>query len=295
LKATNISNIVKANNIKNDIKYMTDREFRLFSELIYNGLGIKMPPNKKLMLSSRLRKRLIEVGAKSYKEYYDYISKPDCDDNEFNRMIDAVTTNKTDFYREPIHFNVLKGEVLPILTQRERFKKEKIINIWSAGCSTGEEPYTLGFVLSDYFLGDNNAFIILATDISKQVLKKGASAIYNEEQINQIPKIVQKKYLLKGVGSKKGFYRIVPELRQKVEFRQLNLLETKFNIKTPMDIIFCRNVIIYFDRKTQIDLFDKFYNNIVPGGYLFVGSSESLHGISDKFKVVGPNIYQRPS
>ncbi len=273
---------------------MSDKEFSLFSTLIYNRLGIKMPPVKKLMLTSRLMKRLKVHGLRSYKDYYDFLCSEKGESEEFNKMIDAVTTNKTDFFREPDHFNILTKTVLPELILTENFIERKVINIWSAGCSTGQEAYTLTMVMSEFFNGMKSKFSILATDISPKVLQAGYDAIYTESVIEPIPDYMRQKYLMRGTGDKSGLFRIIPPLRERVTFKQLNLMDNQFNVPMNMDIIFCRNVIIYFDKETQVELFKKFYKHLVPGGYLFIGSSETLYGINNDFIPAGPTVYKKP-
>jgi chemotaxis protein methyltransferase CheR len=272
---------------------MTDMEFELFSNMIYSVTGIKMPPVKKLMLTSRLSKRMKALEIKSYSQYYDYICSPEGRSAEFHRMIDAVTTNKTDFFRESDHFSILAERVIPELTARTRFMQGNPINIWSAGCSTGEEPYTIGMVASDYFGENRSSVSILATDISTRVLETAVNGIYTENAIKPIPLYLRKKYILRGKGDKAGLFRISPDIRKMVTFRKLNLMDKRLIPGAEMDIVFCRNVIIYFDRGTQAELFDKFYDTMAPGGYLFIGSSETLHGISDKFIPAGPTVYRK--
>jgi len=276
------------------ITSMSDNEFSLFSKLIYSRLGIKMPYTKKLMLISRLTKRLRTLGISSYREYYDFLCTEKGESEEFNKMIDAVTTNKTDFFREPDHFDILIKKVLPDLVESEIFNERKMVNIWSAGCSTGEEAYTLTMVMSEFFSGARNKFRILATDISPRVLQAGYEAVYTESAIEPIPLSLRQKYIMRGTGEKKGFFRIIPALREKVTFKQLNLMDAQFNVGTQMDIIFCRNVIIYFDKETQVGLFKKFYKNLAPGGYLFIGSSETLYGVNNDFIPAGPTVYRKP-
>jgi chemotaxis protein methyltransferase CheR len=278
------------------VMIMNDKEFALFSTLIYNRLGIKMPPVKKLMLTSRLMKRLKVLGLRSYKDYYDYLSTDIGKSQEFNKMIEAVTTNKTDFFREPDHFNILVKKVLPDIVESEKFIERKMVNIWSAGCSTGQEAYTLTMVMSEFFSGmkSNGKFSILATDISPKVLQAGYDAIYTESVIEPIPLAMRQKYLMRGTGDKSGLFRMIPSLREKVTFKQVNLMDSQFNVGTDMDIIFCRNVIIYFDKDTQKELFKKFYKHLVPGGYLFIGSSETLYGINNDFIPAGPTVYRKP-
>ncbi|MDD2391098.1 MAG: chemotaxis protein CheR [Desulfobacterales bacterium] len=213
---------------------------------------------------------------------------------EFTQLIDSVTTNKTDFFRESGHFTHLVQKILPGMTRAQPYNSRIKLNIWSAGCASGEEPYTLSMILSDFISSNPGIdFSILATDISTRVLSDAINATYPEEAVKPIPIKFKRKYLMKGTGSKAGYYRIVPEIRKYISFRWLNFLDNDFGINNPMDIIFCRNVIIYFDRKTQQGLINKFYNQLKPGGYLFLGHSETLNGIDSRFDSVAPTIYQK--
>jgi chemotaxis protein methyltransferase CheR len=182
---------------------------------------------------------------------------------------------------------------LPNLMKSRRFLARGTVNIWSAACSTGEEPYTLAMVLADYFAGHTGDYCILASDISHEVLAKARKAIYSKECTNTIPTAMKYKYLMRGTGSQNGKYRIVPELRKKITFTHMNLMNRNFNVCTPMDMIFCRNVIIYFDKETNIRLMKRFYEHLAPGGYLFIGHSETLTGVNSQFRLVAPTIYQR--
>jgi len=280
-----------------NLAVMSDSEFNFFSEFVYRECGIIMPPKKKLMLTSRLRKRLKHLGMSSFKAYYDYITSAEGIKNEFVPMIDVVTTNKTEFFREEAHFTYLMEEALFELIKSVNFRNSNRLNAWSAGCSTGEEPYTLGIVLSEFFSGvgrGSDSFRILATDISTQVLESGLRAIYSDDVIGPVPEKMRKKYFMKGKGKQEGFFRVVPELRDRIEFRRLNFMDNTFNIKESMDIIFCRNVVIYFDKDTQRKLFKKFYNQLSPGGFMLIGNSETLHGINEDFIMVAPNTYRKP-
>lgn len=287
---------------------MSDRLFKSFSEFIYKECGIKLPLAKKTMLTVRLLKRLRALGMNSFGQYYDYICSPDGRCEKFTNMINAVSTNKTDFFREPEHFNFLRNQVLPDIVRLKNNGDRKKLNLWSAGCSSGEEPYTLAMVLSEFFNEIQNKaranakpttqpldwFSILATDISTQVLETAKKAIYPKQTVEPVPPMMKRKYLMRGIGSQKGFCRVVPELQSRITFQRLNFMESNFGIQMPMDIIFCRNVIIYFDHQTQIRLFEKFYNQLVPGGYLFIGHSESLHGINNRFRLVANTTYRKP-
>jgi chemotaxis protein methyltransferase CheR len=252
----------------------------------------------------------------SFGQYYDYVCSTKGRREELIRMIDVVSTNKTDFFREPSHFDFLRNRLLPHCVNSKNYNVRKKIHIWSAGCSSGEEPYTLAMVLSDFFNGRINKdqvnakptarpifnsavqspdpFAILGTDISTRMLATAKKAIYPKKTIEPVPPMMKRKYLMRGKGFQKDFCRIVPELRSCVNFQRLNLTDRDFGMRIPMDIIFCRNVIIYFDRQTQIALFEKFYDQLVPGGHLFIGHSESLHGINDRFETVVTTIYRKP-
>ena len=253
-------------------------------------------PAKKTMLTARLTKRLRTLGISSFHEYFDFVRNSKDRSDELVRMIDVVTTNKTDFFCESQHFDFLVQNALPDLVRNRRMGPAGKLNIWSAGCSSGEEPYTLGMVLSEFFRNQRGGgFSILATDISTRVLAVAQRGIYEERLVEPVPRQMKRRYLMRGKGSQEGFCRVVPELRKCMQFRRLNLIEGRnFGLRTGMDIIFCRNVIIYFDRKTQIRLFEKFYNQLEPGGYLFIGHSETLHGINDQFLSVGTAVYQKP-
>lgn len=274
---------------------MSDSEFRRFSEFVYDKCGIKLPPAKKHMLTARLSKRLRALGILTFKEYYKYILNPKVDPDELTRMIDVVTTNKTEFFRESAHFDFLKNQALPALIRSGRISARRKLYVWSAGCSTGEEPYTLAMVLAEFFSRNNSGdFSILATDISTRVLETAKRAVYDENVIKPVLPLLKRKYLMHGKGSQAGFFRVVPELRGFITFRRLNFMDADFKIRTPVDILFCRNVVIYFDKQTQAELFRKFYSILTPGGYLFIGNSETLQGINERFVGVAATVYRKP-
>jgi chemotaxis protein methyltransferase CheR len=275
---------------------LSERDFLRFSDFIFSECGIKLTPAKKTMLSVRLFKRLRTLGMTSFRQYFEYVSSPKGRTEELVHMIDVVSTNKTDFFREPGHFDFLMRQSLPNLIRTNRFSSLNKLNVWSAGCSSGEEPYTLAMVLADFFekrhAGD---YTVLGTDISTRVLALARRGIYPETVVKPIRPMLKHKYLMRGKGSWEGYYRIVPELCNHVIFQRLNLNEGRnFGINRLMDIIFCRNVIIYFDRQTQIKLFEKFYAQLAPGGYMFIGHSETLHGINGQFTPMAPSIYRKP-
>ena len=275
---------------------MTEREFSRFAEFIYDQCGIKMPPAKKTMLEARLQKRLRALRMGSFQDYADYLFSHEGAGLELVHLIDVVTTNKTDFFREPAHFDYLVSTALPELAASRGTGFRKGLAIWSAGCSSGEEPYTLSMVLAE-FAEQNQGFSynILATDICTTVLDKAKLAIYDEERVEPVSLPLKRKYLLRGKDGQRGFVRVVPELRSRIRFRRLNFMDDDFGLRDPMDIIFCRNVIIYFDKRTQERLLTKFCRHLIPGGYLFMGHSETLSGLDVPLVQVASTIYRKPA
>jgi len=278
------------------IKEMSDRDFTLFSRFIYDQCGIKLPQIKKTMLTVRLSKRLRALKIASFKDYYKFITSDKGREKELVDMINVVTTNKTNFFRESKHFDLLVQKVVPELLQCQPDLRYKSLNIWSAGCSTGEEPYTIAMVMDEYI--NNHVYLnyaILCSDISTRVLQKASKGIYEDALLEGMPGQYLRKYMMRGKGNNKGKNRVVPELRDRLTFRRINLNSgPDFGIKTLMHVIFCRNVIIYFDRETQIKLFNKYYRQLHPGGYLFIGHSETLHGINDQFIPADVSVYRKP-
>jgi len=274
---------------------LSTKDFQRLSSFIYNELGIKMPDSKRTMLTGRLAKRLRANGLDSFTHYCDFVFSPEGQDRELVHLLDVVTTNKTDFFREPAHYDQLVQTVLPTLLRENGLGAGRKCRIWSAGCSTGEEPYTLSMVLSEFAARQPGGFPfeILATDISTRVLDVARRGVYPENRIQPIPQGLRKKYLLRGKDRNNPEVRIVPELRSLVKFGRLNFMDREFGLSDPMDIIFCRNVIIYFDKPTQEQLMGKFCQNLRPGGFLLVGHSESLQGYDVPLIQVAPTIYRR--
>ena len=273
---------------------MSDNEFLKFSSLVYDACGIKMPPAKQTMLVSRLSKRLRELGISSFGEYYDFLVSAEGKAGELFLMIDVVTTNKTDFLREPSHFDMLARQVVPDLISRRGGKGvERNLNIWSAACSTGEEPYTIAMILAETASRDLAfRFKILATDVCSQVLEKASMGIYVHDRVQPLPMELRKKYLMKSRNDA-ALVRIVPGLRSRVRFRRLNFMDRDFGINEMMDVVFCRNVLIYFDRATQEKVLGRICRYLAPGGYLFLGHSESIHGLNVPVTRVSATVYQR--
>lgn len=272
---------------------LSNRDFHRLSKYIYSHTGIKMPITKKSMLQARLQKRLRHLQLNSYEEYCNLVFNDQCPQDELVHMIDVVTTNKTDFFREPEHFIYLMQEALPTLI-RERNLWGHELRVWSTACSSGQEPYTLAMVLANYAETHQGfSYSILGTDISTFVLGKAMRAVYLKEDAQPVPEEFKKKYLLRSKDRSLDLVKIVPELRATVELRRLNLMDDDFGITKPFEIMFCRNVIIYFDRPTQAILLRKLYNLMTPGGYLFMGHSESLSGLDVPLELVAPTVYRK--
>ncbi len=273
---------------------MSAREFDRLSEFIVGHCGIKMPPAKKVMLESRLQKRLRTLGMASFRDYCDFVLGSDEGSGELVHMIDAVTTNKTDFFREPTHFQFLAETALPEFLMDGISGVRKKFTVWSAGCSSGEEPYTLGMVLNEFASQHSDfQYAILATDISTRVLEKARFGIYDQHLIKPIPQTLKQKYFLRSKDRDKGLVRIVPELRARVSFQRLNLMEEQILTPEPMDAIFCRNVIIYFERATQYRLLSRLCGCVKIGGHLFLGHSETVHGFDLPLVRISSTIYRK--
>ncbi len=276
---------------------MSDKDFLRVSGFVHNELGIMMPPTKRTMLESRLQKRLRALKMRTFEEYCDYVFSPHGIENELVHMLDLVTTNKTDFFREPSHFDYLINTAVPELIKLYGSGIKKSLVIWSAGCSTGEEPYTIGMVLQEFAVKYRSLgfeYMILATDISTKVLKVAQSGVYNEDRIEPVPMELRKKYCLKSKDRSSGLIKVRNEVKETIRFRRLNFMEDDFGFREELDIIFCRNVVIYFNRQTQEKLFRQFYNHLTPGGYLFTGHSETLNGLDVPFVRVDTAVYRKP-
>lgn len=266
---------------------ITDKEFAELVSYMQNNYGINLI-NKRLLIEGRMSNLLEKKGMKSFSEFITVIKKND--EEEITTLINKLTTNHTFFYREDNHYKFLKDIILP---EHEKNNKSKIINIWSAGCSSGEEPYTIAMALDDYFGMKKSMWInkILATDISQNVLKKAQDAIYQEESIKNLPPAWKTKYLKK---QEDGKYQIVPQIKNEVQFKIFNLMQPiPMMYRNKYHLIFCRNVMIYFDQKTKIDLINRLYDAIQPGGYLFIGHSETIQRDQSNFKYICPAIYQK--
>lgn len=272
---------------------LSDPEFEKLSEFIFREYGIKLPKHKKLMLQGRLRSRLKARNMDNFSQYIDFLFSSQGQQIELISMIDVVTTNKTDFFREADHFDFLFDTILnnffvhnPVGTP---------FNIWSAGCSTGEEPYTIAIILNEFkALHPGFNFNILATDLSSKVLEQAKTAIYDEARVEIIPLSLRKNYLLKSKDKQKKEVRIVASLRNSVSFERQNLMQLDKYKRSGFDAVFCRNTLIYFDRPTQIKVVGELVNKLKRGAYLLIGHSESLlNEYLLPLERIAPTIYRK--
>jgi chemotaxis protein methyltransferase CheR len=270
---------------------ISGKDYARLCALIYAEAGINLGAERKTMLEVRIKRRLKILNLHSYSEYCDYLFGHAGLKNEISPLIDVVTTNKTDFFREPGHFDFLAEKALPELAERNAGRQ---FLIWSAGCSTGEEPYTMAIVLSEYAQAHPGfRFRILATDISSIVLAKAELGVYSNEVVSPVQPVLRRKYFMRSRKPGSEQVRVVPELRRTIEFRRLNFMDADYGLAEKADAIFCRNVIIYFDRPTQQRILLKLANCLLPGGYLFVGHAETLHDMNLPITPVAPALYRR--
>lgn len=271
---------------------MSLEEFRLLRELVNETCGIRFESDAMYAMERRLRERLTALGLTSYRAYYQRLRYHPDAQAELENAVDVLTTNETYFFREAYQLEVLEREILPEL--KERNARSKRLTIWSAGCSTGEEPYTLAMVLSDFAARwPGFGFSILGTDISGEVLKKAVAGIYDHQKIAPVPMPMRKKYLLRSKDRTRNVVRVIPEIRSRVTFQRLNLMESDFRLRESFDVIFFRNVIIYFDRPTQERVLHSVCRHLKPEGALFLGHSETLNGLNVPLKPVVSTVYRK--
>ncbi len=261
--------------------------FKRFRALVYRECGINLTDHKRAMFSSRLQKRLSQLGLTSFQDYYDLVVGGHSD-AELTTMLDYISTNQTEFFREPHHFTFLRERVLPELAV------DKTVRIWSTACSSGEEPYSIAMTLSDTIASPSTWNCrILASDISTRMLAKAATGQYSHEKINSLSSDLVRRHFLLGKGNRRELVKIKPHIANMAVFRRINLMDDRYPIKSLLDVIFCRNVMIYFDRETQAKVLARLSRYLKPGGYLFLGHSETMQGISDAFHYVAPTIYRK--
>lgn len=271
-----------ANSDLSAIRPITDEEFKRFRDLIYDVAGIAMSPDKKTLVGGRLGKRLAALSLDTFAKYYRLVTS-NRNSEEFQIMVELLTTNETYFFREPQHFDFLRDQVL-------KHWEGNNFRLWSAACSSGEEVYTLAMVISEYLL--TGQWEIHGSDINSKVLKHSRRGVYTFNGKGKMPVKFLRRYCLKGVGEQEGRFIVKKELRSRCFFHQINLMQELPDIGI-FDVIFIRNVMIYFDIAAKVKVIDKLLNRLKSGGMLIVSHSESLHGISDELTMIKPSIYQK--
>lgn len=266
----------------------TDRDFEFIRQLVLEQCGISLADHKRQLVYGRLTRRLRELRMPSFADYCRMLETDG--DAELPQLVNSVTTNVTAFFREAHHFEFLSQQFLPEVKRTRAAGKR--LRLWSAGCSSGEEPYSMAMTLAGG-LADTRGWDvrILATDIDQNVLRAAAEGVYREDRMSGVPEHLRKRWFKRGTGTQAGNARVVQSIRDYVRFAYLNLMHD-WPMKGPFDAVFCRNVIIYFDKDTKQRLVNRFADMLAPGGYLFIGHSESLHGMSDRFELIGRTIYK---
>ena len=273
---------------------LSDEEFLLFRELIHKVSGISLSDHKRELIVSRLTKRLRALKLGGFSEYYDFLTQDPRGSEEMGQLVNRMTTNKTDFYREPHHFEYLSEIVLPELVAEKEARGDRRLRAWSAASSTGEEPYTLAITLSEYFEDHPDWEIkILASDLDTEVLNYAHQGRYPVERLAPVPKSILHKYFHQVSGPPAPVYQVNHRLRQMLTLKRINLHQSTFPFKEPLDFIFCRNVMIYFDMDGKISLLKKFHKVLRTNGHIFVGHSESLMMVKDIFRYCQSTIYRK--
>lgn len=275
---------------------MSEKERLDISSLIETRFGIKMPPVKKILLTSRLSKRLNTLGFNSYTEYYRYITTEKGSRDEMHIFADLISTHETGFFREPQHFEYLARTVLPLLLDEKRAGIKNQLRVLSSACSTGEEAYTISVTLEE-FIRNNNlsgySYKITGTDISRKVVDAAIRGVYHESRIAKLPDEYKKKYFMRGKGKKSELVRVVPELRALTEFFYMNLMDEKYLFSDKFDVIFFRNAMIYFDRENQEKILRRLSFYLNKGGYLIIGHSETMSGYDLPLRCVDSTVYRK--
>ncbi len=273
-----------------ELPVLTDREFTDFQQLIHREAGIWLAPTKRALLVGRLSRRLRELELGSYGDYHRLATE---DAAEMVRLLDAIATNETHFFRERGQFDLLAERLCPEWEQEAaNGKRQRRLRVWSAACSSGEEPYSIAMLLHDRLAGQGWSLEIQASDISTKVLSRAHAGVYRLDKLGGIPAPYLRRYMLKGVGPEEGRACVAPVLRELVRFARLNLHEKAYPVSGPFDAIFCRNVLIYFDPPSRQEVLGRLLGLLRPGGYLFLGHAESLLGMSERARSVMPAVYR---
>jgi len=274
---------------------LSDRNYQRLAEILEGHVGIRLPLTKRTMVEGRLRKRVRALGLSTFDQYCDALFVHDQLESEFIHLIDLVTTNKTDFFREPEHFDFLRRTALPGLLAERPARDDQHIKIWSAACSNGAECYTLAMVMADSALRFSGLrFSVFGTDVCTEVLEQAVLGIYPDEMMQPVPPELRRRYVMRARDPVRRQARVVPELRRLVRYRYLNLMDDKYPADRDLDVIFCRNILIYFNRQTQHAVLEKLCRHLRPGGYLFLGHSESAAGGSlAEMRPVAASVFRR--
>lgn len=292
--ATPLNALFRGIRLHDESQRISDRDFNAIRAMIYQEAGISLSDAKRALVYSRLAKRLRHLNLRDHAEYLDYLLTRDPEGAERQVMINCLTTNKTDFFREAHHFTFLRERVFPQIERAAAQGKPRRLRIWSAACSSGEEPYTIAMTMLEHFGSLRGWDVqVLASDINTEVLRKAAEGIYALERIDGLDDRIQRKFFLRGVGSRAGFCQVRPEVRRLVSFRQINFMDQHWPLKSRFDVIFCRNVIIYFDAATQQQLLPRLVGQLTDNGHLMLGHSENLHWLSELLAPLGNTVYQR--
>ena len=269
---------------------LSAKNFRRLAELIQGYSGIKMPETKRTMLEGRLRRRMRHLGIASLDAYCRHIFEEGGLEAEMVQLIDAVTTNKTEFFREPAHFDFLARRGLPALAEARG-----AVKAWSAACSTGAEPYTLAMVIEEHgrAAGRRLDYSILCTDLCTQVLGEAHAGVYPHAMIAPVPQALRERYLMRAREASRDEVRVIPQLRARLAFGRLNLMDEAYPVDTDMDMVFCRNILIYFDKPTQAAVLRRLCGHLRPGGYLFLGHSESVVGMDLPLRQIANTVFER--
>jgi chemotaxis protein methyltransferase CheR len=269
---------------------LSPKNFKRLAEFIHGYSGIKMPANKRTMLEGRLRRRMRATRIGNVNDYCRYLFEDDGMSAEVIHLIDAVTTNKTEFFREPAHFDFMIKKGLPALAAAGR----REIKIWSSACSTGAEPYTIAMVMDEFCQRQRGVdYSVLCTDICTEVLDQAIAGIFSEGMIEPVSIERRQNYVMRAKERGSNLVRITPHLRSKLAFARLNLMDDAYPIDTDLDIVFCRNILIYFDKATQAKVLARLCDHLRPGGYLFLGHSESIVGIDLPVVQIANTVFQK--
>jgi chemotaxis protein methyltransferase CheR len=278
------ANILSSSDVIRDREFeFTDSDFERVRQMIYARAGISLNKSKQDMVYSRLARRLRATGIRNFRDYLTLLEKND--EVEWEAFVNSLTTNLTAFFREPHHFPVLAEHAL-------KQAKRHSISLWCSASSTGEEPYSMAMTLIDAFGTFTPPVTIIASDVDTNVLAKAEAGVYPMERVEKLPADLVKRFFLKGAGAQSGFVKVRPELQAMITFRQINLLSNDWPIRAPLDAIFCRNVMIYFDKETQLKILERFAPLLQPDGLLFAGHSESFHNAGHVFSLRGKTVYE---